>query len=114
MACSKSRPYPIENAWGWLSHEVYKDTKQYDREEELKSAIMKAWDEIPEDYMTILIFSMKNMIFGVIKGNVGDTRYWADISHFSDICYNIFFIVISYFNVWRLSFEPYFSFIFVI
>ena len=66
---------PIENAWGWLSHEVYKDGKQYDSVEELKKAVLKCWDNIPMEYLQKLISSMKNRVFEIIKQNGGQTHY---------------------------------------
>ena len=66
---------PIENAWGWLTRQVYKDGKQYDTVVDLKTAILKAWEEIPGEYLHKLISSMKNRIFEVINRNGGKTHY---------------------------------------
>lgn len=66
---------PIENAWGWLSREVYKDGKQYDSVEELKKAVLTAWEAIPEEYLKQLIASMKNRIFEIINRNGRQTHY---------------------------------------
>jgi transposase len=40
---------PIENVWGIISREVYKDQKSYRSEDELWEAVGKAWDNIPEE-----------------------------------------------------------------
>ena len=66
---------PIENAWGWLTRQVYKDGKQYDTVADLKTAILKAWKEIPGEYLHKLISSMKNRIFEVINRNGGKTHH---------------------------------------
>ena len=66
---------PIENAWGWLTHQVYKDGKQYDTVAVLKTAILKAWEEIPGEYLHKLISSMKSRIFEVINRNGRKTHY---------------------------------------
>ena len=66
---------PIENAWGWLTHQVYKNGKQYDTVADLKTAILKAWEEIPGEYLHKLISSMKNRIFEVINRNARKTHY---------------------------------------
>ena len=66
---------PIENVWGWLSNEIYKEGNQYNTVNDLKNAILGAWDKLNEDYLAKLISSMKNCIFEVINKNGGATHY---------------------------------------
>ena len=66
---------PIENAWGWLTRQVYKDGKQYNTVADLKTAILKAWEEIPGEYLHKLISSTKNKIFELINRNGKKTHY---------------------------------------
>lgn len=66
---------PIENVWGKLSNEIYKEGRQYDTVNDLKNAIMSAWGNLNEDYLTELISSMKNRVFEVINKNGGVTHY---------------------------------------
>ena len=40
----------IENVWGWLSHEIYKEGNQYNTLDDLKAAILRAWKKLDEDY----------------------------------------------------------------
>lgn len=65
----------IENAWGWLSHAVYKDATQYNTLNELKTVICNAWDDMPEGYLQHIIPSVKDRIFEGINRNVGHTSY---------------------------------------
>lgn len=58
---------PIENAWGHLTRQVYKHGKQYQRTEDLKIAIKRAWEEMPQEYINSLIFSMSKRCLMVIK-----------------------------------------------
>ena len=66
---------PIENIWRKLSSEIYKEGRQYDTVNDLKNAIMSAWGNLNEDYLTKLISSMKNRVFEVINKNGGVTHY---------------------------------------
>lgn len=66
---------PIENAWGWLTGAVYQDGKQYDTVTELKTAILKAWHELPVELLKKLISSMKGRLFEVIVKKGGQTHY---------------------------------------
>lgn len=66
---------PIENMWAILVKKVYANNKQYNTILELKSAVLKAWQEIDSQLIAKLIQSMKNRIFEVIKNNGGTTKY---------------------------------------
>ena len=56
---------PIENVWGWLAREVYKDGCQYSNIQELKAQIIKSWGILDKDQVKIqsLYDSMKDRIF---------------------------------------------------
>ena len=62
---------PIENLWGILSRKVYQNGRQFSSVEQLKTAIIECWEEIPLQTLGTLIDSMKNRVFEVIlnKGN---------------------------------------------
>lgn len=66
---------PIENLWGSLGRKVYANGKQYKTKEELKSAIIRSWNEIDESEYQNLIKSMPNRVFEVIKLNGAKTKY---------------------------------------
>ena len=57
---------PIENLWGILTQRVYKNNTFYSNVQELKDAIMQAWDGIGEDILRTLSTSMNNRIFNLI------------------------------------------------
>lgn len=60
---------PIENLWGTLSRRVYRNGRQFDTVEELKTAITEEWERLSIPEMQTLISSMPNRIFNVIHGN---------------------------------------------
>lgn len=66
---------PIENLWGILAREVYRNGRQFTCVEDLKNAIKCAWEELSCDILLELIDSMPNRIFHVIKNNGGSTKY---------------------------------------
>jgi transposase len=49
---------PIENVWGLLARAVYPNGKQYNDQNELKSAIILEWTNISQEYLQRLIDSM--------------------------------------------------------
>lgn len=66
---------PIENLWGLIVRQVYKNFKQYNSINELWNAVQDAWYEIEPEYLQNLINSMKNRIFEVINVNGSQTHY---------------------------------------
>lgn len=58
---------PMENIWGTLVRRVYAENKQYDNVTELKSAILKEWENLEIDLIRNHITSMKKRVFEVIK-----------------------------------------------
>jgi len=66
---------PIENLWGILVRDVYANGKQYDNKEQLKTAVLAAWDRIPVTTLETLIDSMNNRCVAVIQKLGGKTKY---------------------------------------
>ena len=66
---------PIENLWGILARKVYAEGKQFRTKEQLKTAILKSWEEISIDQLRDLVNSMPDRIFEVIKLNGAKTKY---------------------------------------
>ena len=62
---------PIENVWGVLAHKVYAFGKQYDSKEELKSAILQAWDSLDQNYLRNLVAGMKQRCLDVYRSEGG-------------------------------------------
>ena len=61
---------PIENLWGAIVRDIYREGKKYNNSNELKNAIIQSWESIPEETIKALSESMYNRIFkiGVKKG----------------------------------------------
>lgn len=66
---------PIENLWGILVRQVYKNNKQYKSIDELWNAVQESWYSIEPETFQNLINSMKNRIFEVIRLNGSQTHY---------------------------------------
>jgi len=60
---------PMENLWGVLVRDVYRNGRQYSTVSELKAAILNSWDEIENSVLEKLADSMKNRVFKLIKQN---------------------------------------------
>ena len=56
---------PIENAWGYLVHHVYKDGKQYYSLNDLREAIIRE----AQDFIKKLIDSMPKRVTKVVEAN---------------------------------------------
>lgn len=65
----------IENVWGLLAKEVYKDAKQYSSVRELKQSILDAWALISQDIIKKLYDTIPSRIFATIRANGGSTKY---------------------------------------
>jgi transposase len=65
---------PIENLWGIIVCRIYDYNRQYQTVDELKEAILQAWNSIPEEIIQNLVDSMQNRVFQVINrsGHVTD------------------------------------------
>lgn len=66
---------PIENAWAWMAHHVYANKPAYKNVEELRVAIWKAWEEMPQDYIDKLIDSLPHRMRVVIERKGQATDY---------------------------------------
>lgn len=60
---------PVENIWGWLVQQVYRDNTQYSSLGELRTAIEVAWAQITPDFLRNYWTSMNNRLFNVIHKN---------------------------------------------
>lgn len=65
----------MENVWGWLSQQVYKNSRQFNNAEELQKALQQAWSQLSVKYLQTLYDSMPSRIFEVIKKNGKSTNY---------------------------------------
>ena len=61
----------IENAWTWLVRDFYQGYRQFDYVDDLKEALIDAWDRMPLDYIKNLINSMPSRCgnFVIAKGD---------------------------------------------
>lgn len=66
---------PIENLWGHIVRQVYKNNRQYKSVDELWNSVQDSWFSIEPEYLQNLINSMKSRIFAVIKLNGTQTHY---------------------------------------
>ena len=66
---------PMENLWTILSFEVYANCDQYESLDDLKEAILDAWERIPPHFLTKLCDSMVNRCVAVIDRRGGRTKY---------------------------------------
>jgi len=57
---------PIENAWGYLAHHVYKDGKQYYALNDLREAIIREWNGMSQEFIKRLIDSMPKRVGQVV------------------------------------------------
>lgn len=66
---------PIENLWGIIVREVYRDNRQFSNVQDLKNAILQAWTNIPLLTLSNLVKSMPKRLLEVVKANGGPTKY---------------------------------------
>lgn len=66
---------PIEHVWDRLKRCIRSRGVDPDNLEELRTAIMEEWDEIPREYIQSLIESMPRRVEAVIRSRGGPTRY---------------------------------------
>jgi hypothetical protein len=66
---------PIENLWGDMARAVYSGGKQYSSIEELKEAIMRAWNAISESRLAGLIDSMYDRCIDVLESRGKKIEY---------------------------------------
>ena len=71
-------PWPSRspgNVWGILVRDVYADNRQYQTVVELKTAIMGAWNRLPQETVNRLVESMRDRIFEVVQRSIKVTHY---------------------------------------
>lgn len=66
---------PIENIWGHLVRIIYEGNRQYDTVDQLKTAILTAWNKLGLQTLQNHVNSMPNRIFQVINRNGCVTDY---------------------------------------
>lgn len=66
---------PIENVWGILVRQVYKDNKQYSCLAELRQAIQSAWNNLKFETLLELTNSVPTRIFDCIAARGGHINY---------------------------------------
>ena len=66
-----------ENLWGILSRRVYKNKRQFEVRETLKSCIKPHWNEIPSETLRKLIDSMQNTSVKVLQLKGNKCKYWV-------------------------------------
>ncbi|CAJ1053035.1 unnamed protein product [Xyrichtys novacula] len=60
---------PIENIWGWMAREIYKNGHQFQTVDALREAIFTTWSNIPASLLETLASSMPKRIFEEINNN---------------------------------------------
>ncbi|EYC28884.1 hypothetical protein Y032_0007g3481 [Ancylostoma ceylanicum] len=77
MDCPACSPdcNPVENIWGLIVRQVYRNNKQYNTVNSLRTAILEAWDEMDDDIVLSLVRSMPHRIFEIIRNNGGSIIY---------------------------------------
>jgi transposase len=66
---------PIENLWGIIVRDIYKNGRQFNSVPELKTAIKQSWLNIPDETREKLVESMSKRIYDVIYNRGGHTKY---------------------------------------
>jgi transposase len=66
---------PIENIWAWVKYRLAKDYPYITSEAQLREAVQKICDSIPNDYFNKFIESMPDRYAAVVKAHGGSTRY---------------------------------------
>ncbi|RCN33912.1 transposase, partial [Ancylostoma caninum] len=66
---------PMENLWGILARKVYSNNRQFHSIEELKKAIIDAWEDVEDNALRNLVSSMPSRLFEVASKQGGSTDY---------------------------------------
>ena len=66
---------PIENIWGVLPRRIYANNTQYATMNDLKKAIVDAWDNLEQSLIDKLISSMPDRLIEVASKKGGPTHY---------------------------------------
>ena len=67
---------PIENFLGILSRRVYKNERQFENRETLKSCIEQYWNEIPSETLRKLVDLIQNKCVEVLQLKENICKYW--------------------------------------
>lgn len=65
----------IENVWGLLARAVYKNGRQYNNKDELKEAVLEAWENISHDQIQSLYDSLPRRILRLYDAKGKHTKY---------------------------------------
>jgi hypothetical protein len=66
---------PMENLWGVLVQRIYADNRQYETVQDLKSAVIEAWNGNEHNILKNLIKSMRNRMIELLKKNGNKIDY---------------------------------------
>lgn len=66
---------PIENVWGLLAKNVYKNGRQFESVKHLRDALISEWNKIDQESLQSFINSMPRRIQQVILNKGGNTNY---------------------------------------
>ena len=58
---------PMENMWSYLSRKVHQHCKQHSSTEDLRTAVHREWNLIPQSYFDKLIESMETRCAAVLE-----------------------------------------------
>ena len=65
----------IENVWGYLAQAVYRGGRQFSSVTLLKNAVLREWENIPQEYIKNLYETLKKRIADVLVYKGGPTTY---------------------------------------
>ncbi|WKX89629.1 hypothetical protein Q1695_008909 [Nippostrongylus brasiliensis] len=65
----------MESMWRIVVRQVYADNKQFSSVEELKRAVVTAWDNVSDEVIRNFVGSMRNRVIDVIRENGGPIDY---------------------------------------
>lgn len=66
---------PVENVWGLISREIYKNGTQYNNTSELEKAVTAAWANLKTDFLSNLTATMKDRVFQLIASQGKFTKF---------------------------------------
>lgn len=66
---------PIENLWGLMARDVYRHDRVFENTEELRGAIIRAWEKIPMSHLQALADSMPSRTMELKERKGGETHY---------------------------------------
>ena len=66
---------PIENSWSELSRSVYGGGRQFNHVEDLREAVVSAWDDLSANYIRSLIRYVPSRCFKIVEARGGPSGY---------------------------------------